>query len=121
MIAANRTKFLKAKRAQRKPSDKSSSDESEKFDSQGRPLKQNKKGVFVVDQRKLRDQQQAALISTLTELEKSVDNDNKTDTSSDPPTPDTGTGTPEPLKSAFRIQLERAQQQVSNLYSSYRN
>ena len=120
-IEANRKKFLKAKQSKQRSSNRSNSGQTNKKDAAGRPLKHNKHGVLVIDTKRLQDQKQAALVNTLSELERSS-NSNDT-TPPPPPVSDaaTGTTTEAPQQTAFQLQLARAQQQVSTLYSTSRN
>ena len=120
-IEANRKKFLKAKQSKQRSSNRSNSGQTDKKDAAGRPLKHNKHGVLVIDTKRLQDQKQAALVNTLSELERSS-NSNDT-TPPPPPASDAANGntTEAPQQTAFQLQLARAQQQVSTLYSTSRN
>ena len=59
-IAANRKKFLAAKRAKGKPKTRTGSD--------GRPQKLNKNGIYVVDTKKMRELEVQGLTTALNDL-----------------------------------------------------
>ena len=131
-IDKNRKKFMAHKQmrqnSRNSSSNSSSISKTREYDDKGRPLKQNKNGVFVVDTKAYRDQEKTKLLEKVSDSKldsKSKDKPKKDKTSnSEHPAVNTAgkrvtfadSDDEQVTCSALQAQISRAQNQVSRLY-----
>jgi len=120
-IDKNRKKFMARKHSKQNPRSSSSNSNSNKYDDKGRPLKENKNGVFVVDTKAYREQQKA--ISDHEDSKPKAKSKKEKTSNSEQPAVNTANkrvtfsdSDEEAPCSALQAQLNRAKDQVSRLY-----